>query len=143
MDVRKVILAVVAVKLKRVLELDPPGEYRWRLRSAIRLLQKEILMPLPGEHPSAEYGLTEREIAMRKPNWEVGVENWRELGEAIATFNIAIGNFHFVGTAAMTVEDRVVKLEITLLHEMGECSGFSDGPKCGTPVCERCKGVPF
>lgn len=137
------ILTVVMVKLQRVLALNPPREYQWRLRSAIKLLQREIVMPLPGEHPAAEYGLTEREKTMREPNWAVDVSNWRELGEAIATYNIAIGNFHFVGTASMSVEDRVVKLEITLLHEMGECSAFEGGSKCGTPVCDICRGLPF
>jgi hypothetical protein len=100
-------------------------------------------MPLPNEHPAADYGLTERQLAMKQPDWTVGVENWRELGEAIATFNTAIGSFQFVGTATMTVEDRVVKLEVVLLHEMGECTGFEGPPKCGTPICEHCHGVPF
>src|SRR4030095_13674111 len=100
-------------------------------------------MPLPKEPPAADYGLTERQLAMKQPDWTVGVENWRELGEAVATFNSAIGNFHFIGTATMTVEDRVVKLEVTLLHDMGPCSGFEDGPKCGVPICEHCHGIPF
>ena len=93
-----------------------------------------------------EHESHEREKELRKPQWSVPVENWKELGEAIATFNAAIGNFTFVGTAEQSIgDDRVVMLQITLYHQMDDCAPINSTrtEKCGTPICPRCHGIPF
>ena len=72
--------------------------------------------PAPSEHyPIPDISL--REKLMEQSQWSVDVNNYRELGEVIATFNLNIGSDPFVGTAEMVVEDGMRRLEIVLYHD--------------------------
>lgn len=103
------------------------------------------MSPIPNLE-EREHEQHERERELAKPQWSVTVENWKELGEAISTFNAAIGSFAFAGVAEQSIDDdRVVTLVITLYHQMGECAPINSDrtERCGTPVCSRCRGIPF
>jgi hypothetical protein len=98
----------------------------------------------------------DREKAMRGEEWLVEAGNYREVGEAIASFNHRIGNDSFIGTAEMTVVEGVRKLEIVLICDENEryrcqvCEQIPTSPTpynpavctfCGIKVCERCHRV--
>lgn len=97
--------------------------------------------------------MTERELEMLQPNWLVDVSNWRELGEAIATFNQFIGNYTFTGVAEQVTENGQTHLEIHLFwnhHDVFRCSVCNKIPEnasrlnpvvctaCGAIVCDAC-----
>lgn len=90
---------------------------------------------------------------MKGDRWSIDLANWRELGEAIASFNAAIGNDTFVGTAEMVVEDGIRRIEIVLYHDEMEqyrctvCNVIPRRPDyndpgicafCGNKVCSQC-----
>lgn len=90
---------------------------------------------------------------LKGDSWSVDITNWRELGNAIATFNKAIGTDAFVGTATMIVEDGMRRVEITLYHDEVEqyrcsvCKAIPVHPTmdnpgicvfCGNKVCANC-----
>lgn len=85
----------------------------------------------------------ERERELSKPEWIVDVTSYKDLGEAIASYNMAIGNFDFFGSAEMKCDDDgYVKLVIELFHDPHPpCNGYSKF--CGRKGCPKCKGVPF
>lgn len=113
-------------------------------------------MTMPNPHNPSDYRhieLTERERDMLMPSWTVSVENYRELGEAIATFNHFIGDNAFIGVAQMTTEDGQTHLEINLfwnhidVFKCEVCGNPPDNPSgldpvicktCGSRVCLKC-----
>lgn len=73
----------------------------------------------------------------------VPIQTFADLGECAGAFDRATEGFAFEGFAELTVEDRVVYLNVTLAYDMGKCS---EAKHCGCPVCPICKGegaVPF
>ena len=96
----------------------------------------------------------DREHTLHQDTWLVDINNYRELGECVATFNHRIGNDSFIGTAEMTVEDGIRKVEITLICDENEryrcelCQRIPHSPSlnepgictfCGIKVCGNCK----
>lgn len=90
---------------------------------------------------------------LKGDSWSVDVQNWRELGNVVATFNNSIGTDAFIGTAEMVVEDGIRRLEIHLYHDemeqykCNQCQNIpahptSDDPGicvfCGNKVCANC-----
>lgn len=109
-------------------------------------------MPIPLESDS-QHSIAEREHLLERSNWDVDISNYREVGEVISTFNQAIGNDAFVGTASMSIEDGIRKLTIELYYDESEnyrcyaCHNIPANANCNNPmictfcgwkICDRC-----
>jgi hypothetical protein len=89
-------------------------------------------MPIPSPSESHHDSPDDRDRLMNQSEWSVDLNNYRELGGAIASFNKLIGNDPFVGTAEMTVEDGMRVMVITLYHD--ETIQFT---------CENCSQIYY
>ena len=76
-------------------------------------------MPTPNLFDKRDNKPTERQELLQRPTWIVSVENWQQLGEVIATAYRYMQN-DFTGTAELTMEDGLAKLEIVMLKAEDE-----------------------
>lgn len=109
---------------------------------------------MPNLNPSEAQHTDDPIDTMAGDNWATDINNYREAGMAVASFNNAIGYSNFIGTAEMVVEDGIRHLEIHLYCDETEkftcqiCNSIpkrptSDNPGictfCGLRVCESCR----
>lgn len=103
---------------------------------------------MPNKSPSQEHHLlqlTERERELERDTWTVQVGNYKELGEAIATFSKRYDAYEFVGTAELSIEDGMALLKIELASDTTEmfrcvdCGLVPERPTTDNPMlCISC-----